>query len=177
MLACFGMDESKVLILDMRSPGQPVAELVGHQAALGGIAWGAGGANTASSGGGWIASCGMCPLFPNLDWRSRLTKTTGDDSQLLLYDLTGPLPSPETSKQSHSTKPSRPARPSPSPYSLSPPTTPAALNRNTPSPGLASEILPTKAWTGDGEINNLAFSDSGDRLGCVSGSKLTVLAV
>lgn len=53
MLACFGMDENKVLILDMRSPGQPVAELVGHQAALGAIAWGKGGA-----GGGWIASCG-----------------------------------------------------------------------------------------------------------------------
>jgi WD repeat-containing protein 68 len=62
MLACFGMDESKVLILDMRSPGQPVAELVGHQAPVSGIAWGSGGHGTSLSGGGWIASCGTSPL-------------------------------------------------------------------------------------------------------------------
>lgn len=55
MMACFGLEEQKVLILDMRSPGQPVAELVGHQGALGAIGWGAGGNST---GGGWIASCG-----------------------------------------------------------------------------------------------------------------------
>ena len=62
MLACFGMDENKVLILDMRSPGQPVAELVGHQAPLSGIAWGSGGNGSSTTGGGWIASCGMlCP--------------------------------------------------------------------------------------------------------------------
>jgi WD repeat-containing protein 68 len=62
MLACFGMDESKVLILDMRSPGQPVAELVGHQAPVSGIAWGSGGHGSSLSGGGWIASCGTSPL-------------------------------------------------------------------------------------------------------------------
>lgn len=62
MLACFGMDENKVLILDMRSPGQPVAELVGHQAPLSGIAWGSGGNGSSTTGGGWIASCGIfCP--------------------------------------------------------------------------------------------------------------------
>lgn len=99
------------------------------------------------------------------------TDKPGDDSQLLLYDLTEPLPTadgPEapTPKTSRSTKP----------YSLSPPTTPA-MSRNTPSPALASEILPTKAWTGAAEINNLAFTDTGDRLGCVSGSRLSVLAV
>lgn len=58
MLACFGLDDSKVLILDMRSPGQPVAELIGHQGALGALAWGAGG-NVEGSSGGWIASCGQ----------------------------------------------------------------------------------------------------------------------
>lgn len=56
MLACFGLDDSKTFILDMRSPGQPVAELLGHQAPLGAISWGAGGPE--GSGGGWIASCG-----------------------------------------------------------------------------------------------------------------------
>ena len=57
MLACFGLEDSKTLILDMRSPGQPVAELIGHQGALGAIAWGGGGGQ--GSGGGWIASGGM----------------------------------------------------------------------------------------------------------------------
>lgn len=61
MLACFGVDDHKVLILDMRSPGVPVAELVGHQGPLSAIAWGSGGGGGggSSTGGGWIASCGM----------------------------------------------------------------------------------------------------------------------
>lgn len=63
MLACFGLEDSKVLVLDMRSPGQPVAELVGHQAPFGAIAWGAGG-NAERSAGGFIASCGMFPFLP-----------------------------------------------------------------------------------------------------------------
>lgn len=60
MLACFGLDDSKILILDMRSPGKPVAELIGHQAPLGAIAWGAGGTRSRGepTGGGWLASCG-----------------------------------------------------------------------------------------------------------------------
>ena len=57
MMACFGLDDNKVLVLDMRSPGQPVAELIGHTAPLGGLAWGAPGHGD-STGGGWIASCG-----------------------------------------------------------------------------------------------------------------------
>ncbi|CAD6573357.1 MAG: hypothetical protein TREMPRED_000785 [Tremellales sp. Tagirdzhanova-0007] len=159
MLACFGLEDSKVLVLDMRSPGQPVAELIGHQAPLGAIAWGAGGDQTHSAGG-YIASC-------------------GDDSQLLLYDLTQPL-SPQT--RPFSTRPtSRPrpphADPSPNPYAaLSPPATPAQ-NRKTPSPALAVEVLPVKAWTAETEVNNLAFSDLGDYVGCVSGQKLSVLRV
>jgi WD repeat-containing protein 68 len=58
MLACFGEDDSKVLILDMRSPGQPVAELVGHQGPLSAISWGSGGDVAGTTAGGWIASCG-----------------------------------------------------------------------------------------------------------------------
>jgi DDB1- and CUL4-associated factor 7 len=59
MLACFGIDDRKVLILDMRSPGQPVAELIGHQAGISAIAWGSGGNGDGATGGGWIASCGI----------------------------------------------------------------------------------------------------------------------
>lgn len=58
MLACFGLEDRKTLILDMRSPGQPVAELVGHRAPLSAIAWGSGGDRGGDSSGGWIASGG-----------------------------------------------------------------------------------------------------------------------
>ena len=158
MLACFGMDDSKVFILDMRSPGQPVAELIGHQAPLSAIAWGSGGSHPSSSGG-WIASC-------------------GDDQQLLLWDLTEPLPAPRPKSSA-----SRPghngtnSHASPNTYALSPaPSTDAAGGRNsTPSPSWAVDIYPTKAWQGEGEINNLAFSQEGDWVGCVSGQKLSVL--
>lgn len=57
MLACFGMEDNKVLILDMRSPGHPVAELLGHQGPLNAIAWGSGGSGSGDTGGGWLASC------------------------------------------------------------------------------------------------------------------------
>lgn len=66
-----------MLILDMRSPGQPVAELVGHQGPLSAIAWGSGGENgAASSGGGWIASCGMSlsRFIPRSDLAILLTR-------------------------------------------------------------------------------------------------------
>ena len=166
MLACFGMDESKVLILDMRSPGQPVAELVGHGAPVSGIAWGSGGNGSSISGGGWIASCGMSIITLSFV----ITDKTGDDSQLLMYDLTDPLPTPDDIDP-QAAKNNRKSKS----YTLSPPTTPAIPR--TPSPAIANEILPVKAWSGGSEINNLAFTDTGDRIGCVSGSRLSVLAV
>ncbi|WVQ73764.1 hypothetical protein IAR50_003344 [Cryptococcus sp. DSM 104548] len=155
MLACFGLDDSKVLILDMRSPGKPVAELVGHQAPLGAIAWGATGPSSRSdtTGGGWLASC-------------------GDDSQLLLYDLTAPISSSRPSSRSNF----KPPPANPSPYAaLSPSATPAS--QRTPSPADAAEILPSKGWTARGEVNNLAFTSNGDWLGCVSGNRMSVLSV
>ncbi|KAK8844033.1 hypothetical protein IAR55_006827 [Kwoniella newhampshirensis] len=153
MMACFGLDDSKIMILDMRSPGQPVAELVGHQAPLGGIAWGSPGTSSRSdvTGGGWIASC-------------------GDDSQVLLYDLTSPLP--ET--RPPSTQPSTTKSPN---NVLSPPITPSSHGARTPSPAQAPDILPVSGWTAESEVNNLAFSEKGDWLGCVSGAKLNVLHV
>lgn len=159
MLACFGMDESKALILDMRSPGHPVAELLGHQAPLGAISWGSGGDVPGTSGGGWIATC-------------------GDDSQLLLYDLTSPLPEARPSSTRPSTRPSTTSRSgiSPNSYALSPPSTPSQA-RSSPSPAHAAEIMPVKGWTADAEINNLAFTDSGEWVGCVSGQRMSVLKV
>ncbi|WWD21312.1 hypothetical protein CI109_105796 [Kwoniella shandongensis] len=159
MMACFGLDDSKIMILDMRSPGQPVAELVGHQAPLGGIAWGSPGTSSRNevTGGGWLASC-------------------GDDSQVLLYDLTSPLP--ET--RPPSTQP--PTSKSPNTV-LSPPMTPGSQGGGgggggrTPSPSQAVEVLPVSGWTAHAEVNNLAFSEQGDWLGCVSGAKLNVLRV
>ncbi|WVO15364.1 hypothetical protein L204_103020 [Cryptococcus depauperatus] len=149
MLACFGLDDSKILLLDMRSPGKPVAELIGHQAPLGAIEWGSGGNRIGETGGGWLASC-------------------GDDSQLLLYDLTSPLPSPPISRSN--------LRPSDhSAYALSPTGTPAS--QRTPSPGEVIEMMPTKGWTAKGELNNLAFTKDGDWVGCVNGGRLSLLHV
>ncbi|WWC63796.1 uncharacterized protein I303_106401 [Kwoniella dejecticola CBS 10117] len=183
MMACFGLDDNKVLVLDMRSPGQPVAELVGHTAPLGGLAWGAPGRGD-STGGGWIASC-------------------GDDSQLLLYDLTQPLPEsrPPSTKPTNSHQTSRTN--SSNPYgALSPPITPNShahaqrplstgqsqsqsrsrsradsSTTGTSASGEPIEILPVKAWNAQTEINNLAFNEKGDWVGCVSGTRLNVLAL
>lgn len=41
----------------------------------------------------------------------------------------------------------------------------------------AVEIMPSRAWSAEGGINNLAFDREGDWLGCVSGSRLSVLRV
>ncbi|WVQ93012.1 hypothetical protein IAU59_000075 [Kwoniella sp. CBS 9459] len=165
MMACFGLDDSKILVLDMRSPGQPVAELVGHQAPLGGIAWGSPGVGSRSepTGGGWLASC-------------------GDDSQLLLYDLTAPLPE----SRPPSTQPPNTRSSSSNPYALSPPMTPSSTSQSQTrsqsqsrsSPSIeAIEMLPVKGWTSDAEVNNLAFNEKGDWVGCVSGGRLNVLQV
>jgi WD repeat-containing protein 68 len=37
--------------------------------------------------------------------------------------------------------------------------------------------MPVKGWTADAEINNLAFTDSGEWVGCVSGQRMSVLKV
>lgn len=108
-----------------------------------------------------------------------LIAAVGDDSQILLYDLTEPLPAdtrPSSTRSSSRLPSARTATASPNAFALSTPGTPAQ-NRNTPSPAAAIELSPSKGWTADSEINNLAFSDDGDLLGCVSGSKLHVLRV
>lgn len=159
MLACFGMDNSKALILDMRSPGQPVAELVGHQAPLNAIAWGSGGTGEGTTGGGWIASC-------------------ADDCQVLLYDLTEPLPTaesrPSTRAQSRVPSNSKDAK-SPGSYGINTSATPS--RDQSPTPAGPVDIHPEKSWTASQEVNNLAFSDDGEWIGCVSGSKLSMLRV
>mmetsp|Transcript_24982 Transcript_24982/g.41155 ORF Transcript_24982/g.41155 Transcript_24982/m.41155 type:complete len:330 (+) Transcript_24982:222-1211(+) len=60
-LATIVMDSSKVIILDIRSPSHPVAELHGHLACVNAIAWAP------------HSSCHIC--------------TAGDDSQALIWDL------------------------------------------------------------------------------------------
>jgi len=60
-LATFLMDQSKVVILDIRAPSLPVAELKGHNSCVNSIAWAP------------HSSCHIC--------------TAGDDSQALIWDL------------------------------------------------------------------------------------------
>jgi len=60
-LATMKMDSSQVVILDIRRPSQPVAELNGHRAGVNAIAWAP------------HSSCHIC--------------TAGDDSQALIWDI------------------------------------------------------------------------------------------
>jgi WD repeat-containing protein 68 len=73
-LATFHMDSSTVQILDMRSPGRPVAELKGHSGAVSAIGWG-------SQEGHMLA-------------------TSGDDCQVMIWDLSGGVLSPRTHPRS-----------------------------------------------------------------------------
>eukprot|EP00467_Chlorarachnion_reptans_P020110 CAMPEP_0114496936 /NCGR_PEP_ID=MMETSP0109-20121206/6040_1 /TAXON_ID=29199 /ORGANISM="Chlorarachnion reptans, Strain CCCM449" /LENGTH=371 /DNA_ID=CAMNT_0001674251 /DNA_START=116 /DNA_END=1228 /DNA_ORIENTATION=+ len=66
-LATFLMDHNHVVIIDIRSPAEPVAELKGHQEPINSIAWVA------------HSSCHIC--------------SGGDDCQALIWDLS-PLPKP-----------------------------------------------------------------------------------
>eukprot|EP00163_Fabomonas_tropica_P021482 TRINITY_DN3753_c0_g1_i1.p1 TRINITY_DN3753_c0_g1~~TRINITY_DN3753_c0_g1_i1.p1 ORF type:complete len:292 (-),score=47.17 TRINITY_DN3753_c0_g1_i1:358-1233(-) len=60
-LATFGLDSNRAIILDIRVPNLPVAELDGHSGCLNGIAWAP------------HSSCHLC--------------TGGDDAQALIWDL------------------------------------------------------------------------------------------
>lgn len=67
-LAIFGFGDTSASILDMRNPGVPVAELVGHQKGLSGVGWGCE-SRASHGGGGWVATCGKSPGItdvPNL---------------------------------------------------------------------------------------------------------------
>lgn len=68
-LATFLMDKTQVVILDIRAPSVPVAELQGHSQALNSIAWAP------------HSSCHIC--------------TGGDDHQALIWDLSA-MPKPIT---------------------------------------------------------------------------------
>jgi WD repeat-containing protein 68 len=56
-LAIFGFGDTTASILDMRNPGVPVAELVGHQKGLSAVGWGCE-SRASHGGGGWVATCG-----------------------------------------------------------------------------------------------------------------------
>jgi WD repeat-containing protein 68 len=66
-LATFMMDQQKVVVLDIRSPSMPVAELGGHSACVNGVAWAP------------HSSCHLC--------------SAGDDRQALIWDLSA-MPRP-----------------------------------------------------------------------------------
>jgi WD repeat-containing protein 68 len=86
-----------------------------------------------------------------------------------VYDLTQPLPAePETRPRGTSASRDN------GPYALSPSATPSV---GTPSPATSRslEIQPVRAWTGPAEINNLAFSQNGETVGCVTANRLSVL--
>jgi len=68
-LATFLMEQSQIVILDIRAPSVPVAELQGHSQCVNAIAWAP------------HSSCHIC--------------TGGDDKQALIWDLT-PMPKPIT---------------------------------------------------------------------------------
>jgi WD repeat-containing protein 68 len=68
-LATFMLDQSQVVILDVRAPSVPVAELSGHTQCVNAIAWAP------------HSSCHIC--------------TGGDDRQALIWDLAA-LPKPVT---------------------------------------------------------------------------------
>jgi len=68
-LATFLMEQQQVVILDIRAPSVPVAELNGHSQCVNSIAWAP------------HSSCHIC--------------TGGDDCQALIWDLT-PMPKPIT---------------------------------------------------------------------------------
>jgi DDB1- and CUL4-associated factor 7 len=78
-MSTFHMDGSDIQILDMRSPGQPVMELKAHRAQVNALGWG-------SSDNPLLATAGSLSsrTFETVKWQNI---STGDDCQLLLWDL------------------------------------------------------------------------------------------
>jgi WD repeat-containing protein 68 len=78
-MSTFHMDGSDIQILDMRSPGQPVMELRAHRAQVNALGWG-------STENPLLATAGFNLLF-KLSSIICPNPSTGDDCQLLLWDL------------------------------------------------------------------------------------------
>ncbi|KAI5451428.1 hypothetical protein NCC49_001734 [Naganishia albida] len=169
-LAIFGFGDTSASILDMRNPGVPVAELVGHQKGLSGVGWGCE-SRASHGGGGWVATC-------------------GDDSQVLLYDLTSSLPYPASAVSSTNSSPApvlnakRGSDASSSGTASRGSDKPSKHSETLATPGTATakptvKKQPHMAWTADnGEVNNLAWGKDGVEgawIGAVSGKRLTCL--
>ncbi|KAI0343110.1 WD40 repeat-like protein [Trametopsis cervina] len=110
-MATFHQDGSDIQILDMRSPGQPVMELKAHRAPVNALSWGL--------------------------TDTPLLATAGDDSQLLLWDLSSLTSLPAASPRHSAT----------------------GLSAS-PRPDVKKRVLtdPVMAYTGPAEIVNLAWS-------------------
>ncbi|GHJ87837.1 hypothetical protein NliqN6_4239 [Naganishia liquefaciens] len=162
-LAIFGFGDTAASILDMRNPGVPVAELIGHQKGLSAVGWGCE-SRASHGGGGWVATC-------------------GDDSQLLLYDLTSSLPYPTSAVSSTNSSPAPNAKSSSTGQSSSQAVKHTETLGVTPtgSPAAMPTVRkqPHMAWTANnGEINNLAWgrdAEEGAWIGAVSSKRLTCL--
>lgn len=78
-MATFHLDSADVQMLDMRSPGQPVAELRAHQGEVNAIGWGKSDSHLMSSAGGLhVYPYGHANFMPFF---------LGSDGQLLIWDL------------------------------------------------------------------------------------------
>ena len=128
-MATFHVDGTNVQILDMRSPGQPVMELTAHQSPVTAARWSTSERPLLATAGEVLShSNGEAPL-PNFFY-------TGDDCQLLLWDLTGHTTAPATSPRN------------------------ASSRLNSPRPDTKKRIIsdPVMAYTSGGEISNMAWS-------------------
>ena len=102
-MATFHLDSADVQMLDMRSPGQPVAELRTHQGEINAIGWGKSDSHLLSSAGKFRfyalnpPEFHLPPLFSHL----------GSDGQLLVWDLS---PSNLTSRNTGQSRSSRSER-------------------------------------------------------------------
>jgi len=127
-MATFHIDGTSVQILDMRSPGQPVMELIAHQAPVTAARW----------------SASERPLLA----------TAGDDCQLLLWDLAGHTTAPATSPRNASSRLNSP-RPDTKKRVISDPvmayTSGAEISNMAWSPYMNSMTTNTGHSTGPGE--------------------------
>lgn len=179
-LAIFGFGDTTASILDMRNPGVPVAELVGHQKGLSAVGWGCE-SRASHGGGGWVATCGKS-VNKVSELSANIILPAGDDSQLLLYDLTSSLPYPASAVSSTNSSPAPNAKSSSTNHSsthVKHTETLGAMQTGTPAATPTVKKQPYMAWTANnGEVNNLAWgqdAEDGAWIGAVSGKRLTCL--
>lgn len=107
-MSTFHMDGTEVQILDMRSPGHPVLELRAHHAPINALGWGAGERPLLATAGSFLFFfVFFAPFFSLPNWLLFLVHSSGDDCQILLWDLSNYLQgeSPRGSARINSPRP------------------------------------------------------------------------